>query len=480
MRKNILFLFAFLAMPVLAGAQECDCTANFSWVKKTFEENDAGYQYIIDQKGLDAYAALNEKTAAKAKNSNTLSGCQALIYEWSKFFRSGHFGFTIIKNGYYSQNTAIDPKILSAQPVVKVDFPKFEKKVSSFKAPTPEGIWNDGTYKIGIIQTKEGYQGFIIDASKTNWKPGQLKFKITADSQNADLWMRDFSKRENVKVELVGNNLINIGSILYLKRESKSYDDTQAVKDYVRFLYAGQKPYFEQLSEKTAYIRIPTFDLQYKKQIDSVVAANSNAIEKTPNLIIDVRYNGGGADICYEKLLPFLYTDPIRTVGVQHLSTPLNNKMMLSLSQNENFDREHQDAYKEAYELLNKNIGKFVSLSDEIVKVKKLDKILPYPENIAVIINNGNASTAEQFLLAAKQSKKTKLFGTTTSGALDISNMNDAPSPDGNFELSYCRSKSYRIPGMTIDGKGIQPDYYLDGSIPDMNWIAYAQKIVEE
>lgn len=171
-----------------------------------------------------------------------------------------------------------------------------------------------------------------------------------------------------------------------------------------------------------------------------MVAANSNSIEKTPNLIIDVRYNGGGADICYEKLLPFLYTDPIRTVGVQHLSTPLNNKMMLSLSQNENFDKEHQDAYKEAYELLNKNIGKFVSLSDEIVKVKKLDQILPYPENIAVIINNGNASTTEQFLLAAKQSKKTKLFGTTTSGALDISNMNDAPSPDGNFELSYCRS----------------------------------------
>lgn len=245
MKKNILFLFAFLAMPVLAAAQECDCAANFSWVKKTFEENDAGYQYIIDQKGLDAYAALNEKTAAKAKNNNTLSGCQALIYEWSKFFRSGHFGFTIIKNGFYNQNTAIDPKILSAQPVVKVDFPKFEKKVSSFKVPTLEGIWNDGTYKVGIIQTKEGYQGFIIDASKTNWKPGQLKFKITADSQNADLWMRDFSKMENVKVELVGNNLINIGSILYLKRESKNYDDTQAVKDYVRFLYAGQKPYFE-------------------------------------------------------------------------------------------------------------------------------------------------------------------------------------------------------------------------------------------
>lgn len=459
--------------------QECDCEANFLWAKKTFEENDAGFHYIIDKKGQDTYNILNQKISEKAKSAKTLPECQSVIYEWSKFFRNGHFGFSIIKSNY-NQNNVIDTKKIKEQPIVKVDYPKFEKRINLISTPTLEGIWSDGTYKVGIIKTNDGYKGFIINADKTSWTPNQLKFTINRNKEEADLWMKDFSKRENLKVDIIGNNLLNIGNILYLKRLSRTYEDTQDIKDYIKFLYAGNKSYFQILSGKTAYIRIPAFDLDYKKQIDSVIVSNSGNIEKTENLIIDVRYNGGGADTSYEKLIPFLYTNPIRTVGLQHLSTSLNNKVMLSLSKNENFDEEHQKAYKEAYETLNDSLGKFVSLSDEIVKVKKLDQVLPFPKNIAILINNGNASTTEQFLLAAKQSKKVKLFGTTTSGALDISNMSDVVSPDGNFELRYGRSKSYRIPEMTIDDKGIQPDYYLDNSIANKQWVEYVRKIMEE
>ena len=472
----VTLLLTVISIPTFG--QECNCEENFAWVKKTFEENDAGFQYIIDKKGLDAYNALNQKKNEKAKSAETLVDCQNLIKEWSRFFRTGHFGFSIVKNNY-NYNTPVDEKKIKEYPIIKVDFPKFEKRVNSIQTPTLEGIWNDGTYKVGIVKTDDGYKGFIINADKTNWSPNQLKFLINNKQNTADLWMKDFSKRQNQKIDMIGNNLLNIGNLMYLKRESKIYPDTKETKDYIKFLYAGSKPYFQMLSEKTAYIRIPAFDLDYKKQIDSLIAANSVTIEKTPNLIIDVRYNGGGADTSYDKLIPFLYTNPIRTVGLQHLSTPLNNKVMLSLSENENFDKEHQKAFKVAYEALNKNIGKFVSLSDEMVKVKKLDQVLPFPKNISILINNGNASTTEQFLLSAKQSKKVKLFGTTTSGALDISNMSDVVSPDGNFELRYGRSKSYRIPEMAIDDKGIQPNYYLDESIPDKEWVEYVRKIME-
>ncbi|OCK50339.1 hypothetical protein BA768_20130 [Chryseobacterium sp. CBo1] len=475
---NALNLLLIL-MSTFTFGQECDCEANFLWAKKTFEENDAGFHYTIDKKGQDTYNILNQKILEKAKGAKTLPECQSVIYEWSKFFRSGHFGFSIIKNDH-NQNNVIDKKKIKEQPIVKIDYSKFEKRINLISTPTLEGVWSDGTYKVGIIKTADGYSGFIINADKTNWTPNQLKFLVNNNKKEADLWMKDFSKRENQKVDIIGNNLINIGNVLYLKRLSKTYEDTQEIKDYIKFLYAGNKSYFQILSGKTAYIRIPAFDLDYKKQIDSVIAANSVNIEKTENLIIDVRYNGGGADTSYEKLIPFLYTNPIRTVGLQHLSTPLNNEVMLGLSKNENFDEEHQKAYKEAYETLNNNLGKFISLSDEIVKVKKLDKVLPSPKNIAILINNGNASTTEQFLLAAKQSKKVKLFGTTTSGALDISNMSDVVSPDGNFELRYARSKSYRIPEMAIDDKSIQPDYYLDNSIANKQWVEYVKKIMEE
>jgi hypothetical protein len=78
--------------------------------------------------------------------------------------------------------------------------------------------------------------------------------------------------------------------------------------------------------------------------------------------------------------------------------------------------------------------------------------------------------------LAAKQSKKVKLFGTITLGLLDISNIYSVKSPCNEFELYYSLSRSMRIPEMTIDNKGIQPDYYIDKSVPKYKWIDFVNE----
>ena len=135
----------------------------------------------------------------------------------------------------------------------------------------------------------------------------------------------------------------------------------------------------------------------------------------------------------------------------------------------------------DALAILNANLAKFVNLDGaKSVHIQKLDTILPTPKNVAIIINQKNGSTAEQFLLAAKQSKKVKLYGVTTTGVLDISNMNFVNSPNNEFRLGYCISKSNRIPDMAIDGKGIMPDYFIDKTIPDSQWLDFVQTIVEQ
>ncbi|HVV03736.1 MAG TPA: hypothetical protein VHC96_05900, partial [Puia sp.] len=75
-------------------------------------------------------------------------------------------------------------------------------------------------------------------------------------------------------------------------------------------------------------------------------------------------------------------------------------------------------------------------------------------------------------------SRKVKLFGATTFGELDFSNMYFIPNPCHEFELGYCLTRSMRIPGMAIDGKGIQPDYYLDRSIPRYMWIRFVNDVL--
>jgi C-terminal processing protease CtpA/Prc len=129
-------------------------------------------------------------------------------------------------------------------------------------------------------------------------------------------------------------------------------------------------------------------------------------------------------------------------------------------------------------EKLNKHIGEFVSLDSSSVDIEKFDTIYPYPKNVGIIINENNGSTTEQFLLSAKQSKKVKLFGTTTRGVLDISNMYFINSPCNDLKLGYSLSRSKRIPDMTIDNRGIQPDYYIDKTISKYEWIDFVNKIL--
>jgi hypothetical protein len=63
-------------------------------------------------------------------------------------------------------------------------------------------------------------------------------------------------------------------------------------------------------------------------------------------------------------------------------------------------------------------------------------------------------------------------------GVLDISNMYFINSPCNEYKLGYSLTRSKRIPDFTIDDKGIQPDYYIDKTIPKYDWIDFVNKIL--
>jgi len=294
--------------------------------------------------------------------------------------------------------------------------------------------------------------------------------------------MRNFSPAISEDVKLLGDNFLQIGQQT-LKRLKPFFTPDPLVENYFKSINSPN-PFMEELNATTLYLRIPSFDMENKSAIDKVLAENKEKILKTENLIIDLRNNGGGADGSYYELLPFLYTNPIRTVGVELLSTTQNNQRFLDFATKseyqEYFDEPTRQQFKEAYEMMQTRLGEFVNLSEAIVQITQFDTVHEYPKNVGIIINEGNASTTEQFLLAAKQSKKVKLFGATTWGALDISNMYSVDSPCEEFRLWYCLSRSMRIPNMAIDDIGLQPDYYLDKTIPQYKWVEFVNDILNQ
>ena len=122
-----------------------------------------------------------------------------------------------------------------------------------------------------------------------------------------------------------------------------------------------------------------------------------------------MRNNSGGGDSSYEKIIPYLYTNPTRGIGVAFLSTKLNNERMNVIMKDPDCPEDLKKWAKESLEILNKKIGEFVNLKEEIVSINTLSNIYPNPKNVAILINGRCGSTTEQFLLEAKQSKARKL-----------------------------------------------------------------------
>lgn len=479
-------LFLSLLSSTFDFAQNCDCENNFQWVKKTFEENDAGFQYAIDIKGKKAYDAHNQEFLNKIKNVKNKFQCSQTIYEWLKFFRNGHFAIT--NNEYLDPNE--DNEIASAKQnskweTVSINQKNFESYLATKRTEDIEGIWETDPYLIGIKKFKNDYKGFIIKSGAEIWKPNEVKLEISADQKTGTYFLRDKSSQKIENIEYLGKNYIKINDF-YLKRISPKYEKDADVETYMKSLNA-QKPYLDEINKTTLLLRIPSFDGSQKKNIDSVLVANKQKLNSTENLIIDLRNNGGGSDNSYSAIIPYIYTNPIRIVRTQMYSTELNNKRMLDFYNNYEkygYTIEDSEYLKKAYDKLNANLGKFVMIQGngdgKTIDEEKLDDILPYPKNVGIIINNNNGSTTEQFLLAAKQSKKVKLFGTTTAGVLDISNMYFVDSPCKEFKLGYALSKSLRIPDMAIDGKGISPDFYIDKSMQKYKWIDFVTGILNE
>ncbi|MGN6294609.1 MAG: S41 family peptidase [Chitinophagaceae bacterium] len=452
---------ALLFQAVAALAQpSCDLKGNFDSVRAFMKENYAGYNDKVKQSNLkefDKHTAKQLQLLKKVKNDAQYF---RIINNWLEFFKDEHVSITV---PFDTANGKLAKRITETESInlSAAKLSRWEKTTLS----TIEGIYYtaDTAYRVAVIKSDNGfrrYAGIILATKAPEWKPGDVKFElIPAGNQRYDvIWYNKFHHPIFSQLDFSNENAFQKEG--WYKTGNKS---NQSLKPYTPPFEEEKKhnAFFKQLDDQTSYLRIQSFDASYIEQIDSVVKANQALLEKLPYLVIDIRGNGGGADIAYRPLKKLVYTDPVKLIGVDLLATTYNIDATISLINSiagipAAEKKEYNDLMEKARASKSRMFDFFPDRADTLQSV-------PYPEKVAVIMNSRCASTAEQFILEARQSKKVTLFGTHTMGVLDYANVREKNYACPSFSLNYPTTRSRRVDiGQGIDNVGIMPDITMD------------------
>ena len=454
MIKRILILGFVLLLTFLVQAQKSDCLKDFNYLVEKIKNDYPGYNDKVNKETLPDLKHLEQEL--KNKIIQYPDSCGKYLSLYASWFKDNHLRVR--------RNRTNSNEELKKQPsFFNMNFDSICNSGESI-----EGIWIGFRGEIGIVQKNDSdYVGFAIQYP--NYESNQVMFEFSELEKN-EFNMTSFnsknSRTRKGKASLhIDNKVLEIhGDTRFVRQTSNEISDRAFLYSYVAKYPNGTNiyPVATYLNDSTYYLRITDF---YDEYANDIVIQHWQEIMSRPNLIIDIRYNGGGQDIYYQKLAELIYTNPYESKGVEWYASAGNIKLFEDALKNGEI-RNGEEGIKWTESLLQamkKNVGGFISHPMDGNEIEeKSDSVYLNPKKVGIIINEENASSAEQFLLAAKNSKKAILFGNqNTAGVLDYSNAVSEEFPSGNFELTFPMTRSQRLPEHPIDNIGIAPDIII-------------------
>ncbi|MDQ1090568.1 S41 family peptidase [Siphonobacter sp. SORGH_AS_1065] len=466
--KRLLYLSALLLLilPLQAQPPQCSCTRTLEKLIIKVEREYPGFSAKTQDPSL--YQSLKQTLHNEAKNRDD-KGCQSLLKTYTDFFKDPHLWVGSNGTPFAAATGKFSEKLT-------IDFKEFEQHLQSTQ-DSLEGIYTMQGYKIGLKKVHANeYIGFIIESASNAWKPKDIKFKLLASGDFTYALMdRSIQKGQYQSFHGALLFLEQIQVVLTKQLPQPRIDKIQ-IENRLKELEGF---YFKKLSEKTSVLRLPSFEYQHLETINHLLTEHISLLEFSKNLIIDLRGNPGGTTDAYQRLLPYISGKFVRHTGAEFLATQtyIDNLETYKKSLDKNTSTQGTDRQ---IQTLKANLGTFVNFNKtgQPVYVDTLTLAPKSPQQIVILANKGTGSSAEYFLFIAKQSKKVKVLGTPSYGALDYGNayLIDFGCPP--YQLFMPTYRALRLPDYPIDNIGIQPDMYLDKSIKD--WVAFALGYLEQ
>jgi hypothetical protein len=242
---------------------------------------------------------------------------------------------------------------------------------------------------------------------------------------------------------------------------------------------------YKKLSDQTVMLRLPSFDYDDKVLIDSLVGNNLKEITSTPNLIIDLRSNGGGTDFSFDTLMPLIYSQPYYSDAVEYYASDGNIRSLEESLAAGDVRKGGEEWLNKLVKLMKEHRGEFVMVDPP--DTVRQDTVYKFPRKVGLIADDFCASSCEQFILDSKHSTKVTVFGCNTYGVLDYSNTSPEPFPDQEGLFVWMpKTRSTRLPEHPVDNIGIPPDvvinlpYNMNPRDEADDWVIFVKDYLEK
>jgi Peptidase family S41 len=452
-KQIIISILIFVIISSSLSQTDCNCEQALKLLIQKVETDYPGFNDKTKDKLL--YTSFKENLLNKS-GSTSDSDCIELLRNYKDFFRDGHISiYPSVQELNVQQNK------------VAINQEKFQRSIVKTTDPI-EGVWRSGAYKVGIIKLNNEYQGFIIEADTNFWKANEIKFRLLENGK-AKYYLRDHSLSEETW-EIFDGWILYFKNSKYIKEFPKPNLSESDIKSRMEEIDGC---YFKKVSEKTVLLCLSSFEHNYVERIKKLIADNKKAIESSENLIIDVRNNLGGTYDAYVDLLPYIHTNNVRGLGMEFLAT----QTLIDGIEGWYDDEEGKNRAKKWISIFKSKMGEFVNTDSSDYYIDNIKLAVHSPKQVVILVNRRTASSGEAFVFDAKQSKKVKILGTPTYGALDYGSASFFDFGCKNYKLMMPTWRSMRLPDYPIDNIGIQPDIYLDKSVKD--WVRFAVDYLE-
>lgn len=467
--RHLTLLFLIFSFAVNGQKpSKCSCSESFEELYTYIEQNYAGWKHKVNENTRVEFNKITNEVREVAKEGDPFK-CFIKVVEWSKVFKDGHL--TVSPNFPLRDDDI---------PNIKVNDLELNKLYRKFNKDEIEGIWyeEEGDYKVAIVKSRDSkypYHGVVLESKNENFKPGMVKFGLSAE-QNNGFYIDGGLYAAYQDVEFQSKKKFTVGRVTtFIKQKNTQFNP---------IIKPQKKHEVKVLDDSTLLFTLPALII-YGNELDSFYREAKPLFSKYKNLIIDIRDVSGGNGTGWTQIRPYVYSGPTKHEGEVAYLSPENSKYWLEQKEwVEKIDttsdffksKEIQEAFlheKEALSVVRSNYGsyKFIEFS---TNTYTQDSVYKYPEKIALIVNKVCGSQAEHVCLEATQSSKVTIYGESTAGVIDYIDIKERILNCDLFNLVLTIGHRANLDKNSLDKTGFMPDVNIPKETKD--WVEFVRK----